>query len=242
MPDKEIVNLPTRRIQKTPLTRQEMHTAATERISLITKEFTDGFNFLSNYQKSVTFFGGSHFKEGSEEYEQARRIGNRIAKELKYTVITGGGPGIMEAANRGAFEAGGESIGFTIELPHYFVQNLYLTKNLDFYYFFSRKVCLSFSAEAYLFFSGGFGTMDEFFEILTLVQTGKIEKMPLILVGSKFWTPLHELFRKELVSHGTIDEEDLDLYTITDDDDEIIEIIKNAPIRNTGKPEFPAEN
>ena len=215
-----------------PLTKRELHDTSVDRVSLIAKEFTDGFNFLRHYPKSVTIFGGSHFKETDIEYEKARSLATRVVKDLKYAVFTGGGPGIMEAANRGAYESGGDSLGLTIELARHQIQNDYLTKNIDFYYFFSRKVCLSFSAEAYIFFPGGYGTLDEFFEIVTLIQTKKIEKVPIILVGSYFWEPLDELMKKELLSRGTIDPEDILLYKITDDENEILDIIRNAPIHN----------
>lgn len=231
MPEKQIVNLPSKELPIKPLTKEEMHETAVERVNLISKEFTDGFNFLGNYPKSVTVFGGSHFKETDSYYIQARALGERIVNELHYSVLTGGGPGIMEAANRGAFEAGGQSVGLTIELLHHQIRNPYLNKNLDFHYFFSRKVCLGFSAEAYVFFPGGFGTFDEFFEILTLVQTRKIEMVPIILVGSDFWNPLQELMRKEMLSRETIDASDLLLYTITDDLDKILDIIRSSPVR-----------
>ncbi len=214
------------------LTKKELHDTATERVHLISKEFTDGFHFLRKYPRSVTFFGGEHILLDSEYYNKAFSLAGKIVKELNYAVATGGGQGIMEAANKGAFEAGGQSIGLTIELSHEQVKNKYLTDNLDFYYFFSRKVCMSFSAEAYIFFPGGFGTFDEFYEIVTLVQTGKIEKVPVILVGEEFWKPFHELMEKQMLERGTVEKTDLSLYTITDDEDKIIEIIKNAPVRN----------
>ncbi|MHB1316356.1 MAG: TIGR00730 family Rossman fold protein [Minisyncoccota bacterium] len=214
------------------LTKKEMHIAARERISVISQEFKDGFRFLEKLPKSVTFFGGARFPEDHYLYKQAQSLALRIAKETGYAVITGGGPGIMEGANRGAFEGKVESAGLTIQLPHEQAINPYLTKHLDFYYFFSRKVCLSFATETYIFFPGGFGTLDEFFEILTLVQTHKIEKVPIILVGKEFWDGVQEMIVKELLSRETITSSDLDLYTITDSEDEIIEIIKNAPIRN----------
>lgn len=229
---KKIVNLPDKHLNARPLTKKELHDTAVDRVSLIAKEFTNGFNFLRNYPKSVTIFGGGHFTEDSPEYQKAKSLAGKIVKELNYAVFTGGGPGIMEAANRGAFEAGGNSLGLTIELAHQQVRNQYLTKHLNFYYFFSRKVCLSFSAESYIFFPGGYGTLDEFFEIVTLVQTRKVEKMPLILVGEEFWKPLDEFMKKELLSRKTIDSDDLDIYTITDDENHIIDIIKNAPIHN----------
>ncbi len=215
-----------------PLTLDELHETAQERVHLIGEEFTEGFAFLQKYPKSVTFFGGARFTESDKEYMQARSLAGKIVKDVNYSVFTGGGPGIMEAANRGAFESGGQSLGMTIELVQEQVKNPYLTENLDFYYFFSRKVCLSFSAEAYIFFPGGFGTLDEFFEIVTLVQTGKIEKMPIILFGKDYWTSVDNFLKKELLERGTIDEEDTNLYTITESEEEAINLIKNAPVRN----------
>lgn len=220
------------KVEVKTLTKKEMHAAAHERVSLIAREFKEGFSFLEDLPRSVTVFGGVNLGEDNLYYKKAESIAFRIAKELNYAVVTGGGPGIMEGANKGAFEAGGRSAGLTIQLPREQIVNPYLTKHLDFYYFFSRKVCLSFAAEAYLFFPGGFGTLDEFFEVLTLVQTKKIEKVPLILVGHEFWDGIHDMMKKELLARGTIEEADLSLFTITDNDDEIIEIIKKAPIRN----------
>jgi uncharacterized protein (TIGR00730 family) len=214
------------------LTARELRETANERVHLIAKEFTNGFNFLSKYPKSVTIFGGNHFLENDDYYVKARRLAGRIVNELNYAIVTGGGPGIMEAANRGAFEAGGESLGLTIELAHEQAPNEYLTESLDFFYFFSRKVCLSFSAEAYVFFPGGYGTMDEFFEIITLVQTEKIQKIPIILYGSEYWKHLHELIKNQIAERGLIYPEDVNLYKITDDESEIIQMIKDAPIRN----------
>ncbi|HRH27118.1 MAG TPA: TIGR00730 family Rossman fold protein [Parcubacteria group bacterium] len=230
--NKAIINTPPKQSPVEILTRQELHDTAVERVHLIAEEFTNAFNFLKKYPKSVTFFGGTHFKEDAPEYQKARSVSARISKDLNYSIVTGGGPGIMEAANRGAYENGGASIGLTIELSNHQVKNEYLTDNLDFYYFFSRKVCLSFSAEAYIFFPGGFGTLDEFYEIVTLVQTKKIEKVPIILVGSDFWKPLHILMQEQMLKRGTVDPEDLELYCIEDDEDKIVEIIKNSPVRN----------
>ena len=214
-----------------PITLLEIGEASKKRIALITKEFTNGFEFIKNYPRSVTFFGSARTKEGELYYDKARNLAGRIVRELHYSVMTGGGPGIMEAANRGAFENSGNSLGLTIDLPHEQLDNQYLTDKEDFHYFFSRKVCLSFSAEAYIYFPGGFGTLDEFLEILTLIQTNKIPKAPIILVGSEFWNPVEQLFRDLLITKKTIEEKDLSLYTITDNEDEIIEIIKKAPIR-----------
>jgi len=226
------LNIPEKHLPIKPLTKAELNETAKERVHLISQEFLDGFNFLEKYPRSVTFFGSARVTEHDQYYQLARTLGGKIATELNYSVLTGGGPGIMEAANRGAQENNGISLGLTIELPEGQVTNPYITDSVDFYYFFSRKVCLSFSAEAYIFFPGGFGTFDEVFEILTLVQTHKIEKVPVILVGSDFWKPVEKMLREEMLSRGTIDEHDLSLYTITDDVDEIIQIIKNAPIQN----------
>ncbi len=223
---------PVKSMPAGPLTKQELHDTAVERVHLIAQEFTAGFNFLRDYPKSVTFFGGSRFPETSMYYQKARTLAGRIAKELKYSIFTGGGPGIMEAANRGALEAGGQSLGFTIELNPPQIQNKYMTKHLGFYYFFSRKVCMAFSAEAYIFFPGGLGTLNEFFEITTLIQTGKIEKMPVILFGSEFWNTLDEYMKKELLSRDTITAPDLQLYSITDDMDRVLETIRVAPVHN----------
>jgi uncharacterized protein (TIGR00730 family) len=214
-----------------PLTLTEITEAADKRVSLISKEFKNGFDFVKNYPRSVTFFGSARTKEDEDYYKKARELAARIVDELHYSVMTGGGPGIMEAANRGAFEAGGNSLGLTIELPREQMTNQYLTDNEDFHYFFSRKVCLAFSAEAYIFFPGGFGTLDEFLEILTLVQTGKIPKAPMILFGSSFWNPLEKFFKEILIENKTIEEKDLALYTITDDENQILQIIKEAPVR-----------
>lgn len=138
----------------------------------------------------------------------------------------------MEAGSRGAHDASGRSLGLTIRLPMEQESNPYLTDSIDFYYFFSRKVILSFAAEAYLFFPGGYGTLDEFFEIIALIQTKKIEKVPIILVGKKFWKPIDKFIKKNLCQkYKTISQSDVDLYTVTDNEDEVIEIIRSAPTR-----------
>ncbi len=224
-------NRPHKTIQSEPLTLEKVNKDIKERIGNITKEFTDGFNFIKTQNKSVTFFGSARTLENENDYKVAQELAKRISSELGYTVITGGGPGIMEAANRGAFEVGGKSFGLTIKLPMEQVTNPYLTDQINFYYFFSRKVCMSYSAEAYVYFPGGFGTFDELFEILTLVQTNKIERVPIILIGSDFWLPFDNFIKNTLIPTEKIDSEDLKLYTITDNLEEALEIIKNAPIR-----------
>ncbi|HVS79823.1 MAG TPA: TIGR00730 family Rossman fold protein [Candidatus Paceibacterota bacterium] len=226
------VNLPSKQLPIKPLTLAELRESEEKREAEINKEFREGFEFLESYDKSVTFFGSARLKPQNEYYLKAQHLAYRIANELGYAVITGGGPGIMEAANRGAFEAGGESLGMTIRLPHEQVTNPYLTGHENFYYFFSRKVMMTFSAEAYVYFPGGFGTLDEFFEILTLVQTNKIEKVPLILVGDAYWKNLEKFIVDTILTGEMIDPEDLHLFTITEDEDKIIEMIRNTRVRN----------
>jgi uncharacterized protein (TIGR00730 family) len=215
-----------------PLTYGEMEDAAIRRTHIISHEIKRAFEFMENYPKSVTILGSARIPEDNPYYAKARRLAQRISTELKYTVITGGGPGIMEAANRGAFEAKGTSIGINIKLPREQHPNVYLTAFVNFYYFFTRKVSLFFSAEAYIAFPGGFGTFDELFEIITLVQTKKIPRVPIILVGSDFWNDFDAVIRKQAVERvKTINLEEMSAYTITDNDDEILDIIKRAPLR-----------
>lgn len=214
-----------------PMTLAEIHEATQDRIYEIAREFTQGFKFLEKFPRSVTFFGSTRFREGNEYYEKSRGLADRISRELKYTVISGGGPGIMEAANRGAKDAGGDSVGLTIRLPKEQVMNGHMTDHVDFYYFFSRKVCLLYSAEAFIFFPGGYGTLDEFFEVVTLLQTRKIPEVPVILVGKDFWSKTVEYLKENLLKRGTIEQEDLSIFTMTDNEDEILDIIRKAPIR-----------
>ncbi len=230
--NKKIVNKPDKFLDVTPLTLREIDEENRKRESLINDEIMRGFELIKKtHQKSVTFFGSARFPEDHLYYQKARRIAHLLASR-DYAIVTGGGPGIMEAANRGAFEANGRSIGFTIELPHEQNRNPYITDSSDFYYFFTRKVMLTFSAEAYLMFPGGFGTLDETFEILTLIQTKKIDSIPVILVGKEFWEPLRTVFNNELFKKfSTIDEQDLNLFIITDDEDEIVRIVEKAPVR-----------
>ncbi len=212
---------------------KEVSHAVEKRISTIMKEVKDAFTLLHRYPKLVTFYGSTRTLEGSTYYEAARRIAHRIANELGYAVITGGGPGIMEAANRGAYEAGGESVGMQIILPHAQILNKFLTDHMTFYFLFVRRLSLSFSAETYIFFPGGYGTLDEFFEVIELIQTKKIHPVPVILYGKEYWGPLDSFFIKEhlLEEFKMIDPEDLSIYRIIEDEDEILSIIKKAPLR-----------
>ncbi|PIQ66944.1 MAG: TIGR00730 family Rossman fold protein [Candidatus Zambryskibacteria bacterium CG_4_9_14_3_um_filter_40_16] len=231
MEKNKIVCLPQKDLNIKPLTHEEIHTAARERVYEISREFTQGFRFLEKYTHSVTFFGSAQLKEGDEYYDKARELAKRIVSELSYTVISGGGPGIMEAANRGAKEAGGNSVGLTIRLPREQVMNDYMTDHIDFYYFFSRKVCLTYSAEAFIFFPGGFGTLDEFFEVVTLLQTHKIPNIPVILFGTEYWGKLFEYLKETVRAKRMIDDDDMAIPHITDDFEEAIRVIKDAPVR-----------
>ncbi|MFA6094710.1 MAG: TIGR00730 family Rossman fold protein [Candidatus Paceibacterota bacterium] len=227
------LNVPATQLPIRMLSRADLEEAARKRVLLIDKEFTRGFEFLGKYPKSVTFFGSARLGEHTKDYQHIRSIAKRVVEDLGYAVTTGGGPGLMEAANRGAYEAGGNSLGITIELPREQSTNPYVTDFIDFFYFFSRKVCMTYSAEAFVYGAGGFGTFDELFEILTLIQTKKIPRVPVILTGSKYWKPIEAVIKKQLLdSYRTINAEDLNLYTITDDVDEIINIIKQSPAGN----------
>lgn len=228
---KPIVNLPAAHLHIEPITLHEVEEEIGKRVSMINDEFHRGFDFIKGQPKSVTIFGSARVNENHEYYQKARSICAKLAKE-GYSIVTGGGPGIMEGANRGAFEVDGRSLGLNIKLPHEQVRNPYLTDSVEFYYFFTRKVMMSFSAEAYLFFPGGFGTLDEFFEILTLVQTNKIECVPIILIGQEYWTKLFAFIKEEMLPGKMIDIKDLDLSTITEDEEQILDIVKKIPTRD----------
>lgn len=196
----------------------------------IAKEFKGGFEILKKNPRSVTIFGSSRTQPSSPYYKKAQELAEKIVKEIGYAVVTGGGPGIMAAANLGAFEAQGNSIGFTIELPREQNTNPYVTIPLPFNYFFARKAMLTFSAEAFVFFPGGYGTFDEFFAVLTLIQNKKIPVVPVILIGKEFWTAATDFMRIHMLEkHGTIDKSDLDLFVITDHIDDALKIIKKSP-------------
>lgn len=201
------------------------------RIFRIMAEFIEGFEFLAPLRREVTFFGSARTPEGSRWYEEARKLGRTLG-ENGFTVITGGGPGIMEAGNRGAYEGNGESVGLDIELPMEQRRNAYVKKGIGFHYFFTRKVMMSASAQAYLFFPGGLGTLDEFFEIITLLQTDKMHDVPVVCVGEDYWGPLDEWMKATLVNQfETISPEDTDIYTIVDTAEEAFELIKDSPER-----------
>ncbi len=189
----------------------------TWRVFRIMSEFVEGFDTMSRVPPAVSVFGSARTTPDDPHYGQAEKLAGELVGH-GFAVMTGGGPGIMEAANKGAAEAGGESIGLNIYLPEEQVANKYQTVSLDFRYFFCRKVIFVKYAVAFVCFPGGFGTMDEFFESMTLIQTEKTDRFPVILVGSSFWTPLVDWMRKyQLGRHPYISEEDLDLFVVTDD-------------------------
>lgn len=194
-------------------------------------EFFKGIRALHFVGPCVTVFGSARFKEGTDYYEQARALGKHISQDLGLTVMTGGGPGIMEAANRGAFEAGGRSVGCNIVLPHEQKENPYMHKWVKIKYFFIRKVLLVKYSYAFVIMPGGVGTMDELFETLTLIQTGAIHNFPMVLIGKTYYEPLIMMLGK-MVENGTISPQDLDLLKITDDLDEAIEHIRQYLMAN----------
>jgi uncharacterized protein (TIGR00730 family) len=200
------------------------------RLFRIIAEFVEGFDALSTVSRPlVTVFGSARTAEDHPEYELTRKIGQRLA-EHGYGIVTGGGPGIMEAANRGAAEADGMSIGLNIDLPFEQKGNPYVNLPLDFRYFFVRKVMFIKYSMAFICLPGGFGTLDELFEALTLIQTRKIRPFPIIMVGSSFWSGLVDWIRQQLVTGGKISEEDMLLFEVMDEPDEIIKYIRKTVV------------
>lgn len=180
-----------------------------------------GLKIVRTFPQGVTIFGSARLKETNKYCKAARELG-RLLAENGHATITGGGPGIMEAANRGSFEYGGRSIGLNITLSHEQHPNPYLTDMLQFEYFFARKVMLAMSSKVYVFFPGGFGTLDEFSEILILMQEGKMPKMPMFLYGKSFWKPLDRFFSTKLAPLGLIGKTDQKIYKITDNIEDIV--------------------
>lgn len=198
------------------------------RVFRIMSEFVEGFELLRRHGLAATVFGSARTNPGDPIYKDAEELSAKLAKK-GFAVITGGGPGVMEAANVGAFKVGGKSIGLNIKLPMEQKLNPYVTETETFDFFFSRKVMLAFASEVYIYFPGGFGTMDELFEIITLIQTKKIEKIPIVLYGKEYWTPLVKWMETELLKkYKTISKEDLDLMHIVDSTDEAVKYITKA--------------
>jgi len=196
-----------------------------ERMSKIVEEFAKGFHFLEDYKLTATIFGSARSSPQSTMYEEAYKLAYQLSKK-GFDIITGGGPGIMEAANKGALEAGGRSAGINIQLDNEQQVNKYVNESIAFYYFFIRKVMLAYASEVYIFFPGGFGTLDEMFEMSTLVQTKKIEPIPIILVGKEYWEPLLSWIREELYEKNkAIDKEDMSIHRVVDNADEALKLI-----------------
>jgi uncharacterized protein (TIGR00730 family) len=204
------------------------------RVLRIQSEFVEGFGALAELPTAVTVFGSARTPQDHPDYELGVRLGAALVK-AGYAVITGGGPGLMEAANRGAYEAGGISVGLGIELPHEQRLNDYINLGIEFRYFFVRKTMFIKYACGFVALPGGFGTLDELFEALTLVQTRKVTSFPVILMGSKFWSPLIDWVRTTLVDTGKLTEEEAGLISLTDDPDEAVRIIIAAERRNNGQ-------
>jgi uncharacterized protein (TIGR00730 family) len=199
------------------------------RVFKIMSEFVEGFDLLSKYGLAATFFGTTRATFEDHFYKEATELAGRLAK-AKYAIITGGSAGIMQAANKGAHDAGGASVGLNIRLESNQGENAYLTDYMMFDHFFVRKVMLTFASEVYIYFPGGFGTLDEFFEIVTLVQTKKIKRIPIVLFGKEYWEPLTKFFETKMYKeHCAIDESDMELYKVVDSVDEAYDyIIKNV--------------
>ena len=197
------------------------------RVLRITAEFVEGFGLLAELPRAVSVFGSARSPRDSPQYDLGRRVGAALA-DAGWAVITGGGPGVMEAVNRGAQEAGGLSVGLGIELPFEQGLNEWVDIGLDFRYFFARKTMFVKYAQAFVILPGGFGTMDELFEALTLVQTRKVNLFPVVLMGVAFWQPLLDWLRDSMVADGFASATDLDLIQVTDDIDEVVRIISAA--------------
>jgi hypothetical protein len=197
-------------------------------------EFVEGFDAMAKVGPAITVFGSARTKPDDPVYELARAIGYRLAK-AGYAVITGGGPGAMEAANRGCREGGGLSVGCNIELPHEQGLNPYVDLGVEFRYFFARKVMFVKYADGFVILPGGFGTMDELFEALTLIQTGKVQHFPVVLVGRDYWSGLLDWIRDTLVARGAVDAKDMDLLLLTDDPDEAVALVQTHSVVGSSK-------
>lgn len=204
--------------------RQRLMEAAEGRLTKFDNEIAAGHRILRKFPKTVTIFGSARFKPSHYYYKKAQRLSKELA-ERGFTIVTGGGGGIMQAGNHGASDAGKATVGLNIRLPYEQILNRYVTHHASFHYFFTRKVMLTFFADAYLFFPGGFGTFDELFEVLTLIQTKKMPRVPVILVDKKYWKPLDRFIKRHMLDSRTISPGDEKLYQITQDIHEAIELI-----------------
>ncbi len=206
----------------------------------ILAEFVEGFDALASIGPAITVFGSARVNPGDPAYDMAREIGRLLAKE-GYAVITGGGPGVMEAANRGCQEGGGLSVGCNIELPHEQSINAYVDLGVEFRYFFARKTMFVKYADGFVILPGGYGTMDELFEALTLIQTGKIRGFPVVLVGTAFFGGLVDWIKDRLLGGGMISPGDLDLIHVTDDPTVVVDIVRRAGRRRAERGTVPID-
>jgi uncharacterized protein (TIGR00730 family) len=205
------------------------------RVLRIQSEFVEGFGLLSELPRAVSVFGSARIRPGTPQYAAGERLGAALAR-AGYAVITGGGPGLMEAVNKGCCDAGGVSVGLGIELPFEQRINDWVDVGLNFRYFFARKTMFVKYAQAFVVLPGGFGTMDELFEALTLVQTGKVTSFPVVLVGVDYWRGLIDWLRDTMVDAGAVNAIDLDLLQLTDDVDEAVRIVVEAGARRPDRP------
>ncbi|MBM3859480.1 MAG: TIGR00730 family Rossman fold protein [Verrucomicrobia bacterium] len=206
------------------------------RVFRIMAEVVDSFEEMSKLGPAITVFGSARTPPGDPWYEKAVEMGAWIAK-LGYAAITGGGPGIMEAVNKGAAEAGGISVGLNIQLPHEQKPNPYANRQLNFHYFFIRKLCFVKYANGFVLFPGGYGTLDEFTEAITLIQTDRIAKFPVVLVGSDYWSGLVDWLHNRMLANGLVSKEDLSLFHVTDDVRHAIEIISASDLKRRNAPQ-----
>ena len=219
---------------------ERTHEDLTNDVSLIASEFLSGFQKVLEIDRpAVSIFGSARAGEGSEPYRDARETG-RLFAGAGFAVVTGGGPGVMEAANRGCREGGGLSVGFNIALPHEQGPNPYCDIEMTFKHFYARKTMFVKAAEGFVIMPGGFGTLDELFESLTLIQTGKVLNFPVVLFGSDYWGELVDWIRSELLADGMISPEDIDLLYVTDDPAEAVRIVVASYDDRNAKPS-PAE-
>jgi len=226
-------------LERQPAKRPEFVDSDPWRALRILAEFVEGFDALAAVGPAVTIFGSARMGAGTSQYELAREIARKLAAS-GFAIITGGGPGIMEAANRGCREGGGLSVGCNIELPHEQGLNAYVDLGVEFRYFFARKTMFVKYADAFVIMPGGFGTLDELFESLTLIQTGKVRDFPVILVGRAYWQGLIDWMRAVQLPAGAIAESDIDLLKLTDDPDEVVSIVRAYAAR--GHDDIPAES
>ncbi len=204
------------------------------RVLRIQSEFIEGFGMLAELGKAITVFGSARTRPDDPFYAKAEELGRKLS-DAGYAVITGGGPGIMEAANKGCHDAGGTSVGLGIELPFEQSMNEWVDLGMVYRYFFARKTCFLKYSIGYVGFPGGYGTLDEIFEAVTMIQTGKITSFPLVLFGTAFWTPMLDWITETLLAEGTIGQADVGLFQLTDDVDEVVRIVKQAEQEKFGQ-------